>query len=463
MSDSIDAKTAARERLFDAVLADAVAAAGGVAPTQRRPHWALIAAVLLAALVTIGVALLHAAARRDQAQEPERFDPLFPRIERRFHRDQEYVQLRSVDRVRQLPPGPLPPVAVLPSQPNADEPVPLAVLEALLSRGGVRSLTIGGDSGLPMSSWRAIAALPDLEELSIECEIEAEGMRELRHAPRLRAIAFGKVQFRVGKELVDAVLELPRLDSVSLVRQELPSPALAALAGLPGLQSLYIEGCTTGPDWLEAIAGVRSLRWLGLAVGRFENGSLTAADLRRLGALPRLESLALAKVDIAAADYAALPDSLQVVRLPDSVSAAVVRELLARPKLRGLSVGGVDPETESVLCELLPTARLERFGINGALSDPLWRALERMPRLRHLSFRGGRDVGSSLERVVHLEQLEHLECFDYLPTPEQLRCLRVLPGLRRIVMSRCAQGSQEAVDLEALQQALGAGVDLIVR
>jgi hypothetical protein len=144
MSEPIDVKALARERLFDAVLADAVAAEGALVPAQRRPQWARVAVVLLATLVTIGVALLQGAARRDEAQDPESFDPLFPRIEREFHRDRLAVQLRSVERVRQLPEGPLPPLKVLPEGASGSGPVPLAVLEELHGRRGVRSLTVAG-------------------------------------------------------------------------------------------------------------------------------------------------------------------------------------------------------------------------------------------------------------------------------------------------------------------------------
>jgi hypothetical protein len=304
--------------------------------------------------------------------------------------------------------------------------------------------------------------MPDLEVLTICCEIDAECMRELRHAPRLRAVGFNR-SVTIDKELVEAMLELPRLDSLSLVWLELSTVVLASLAGLPELRALYIEGCITEPDWLEAIAGLRTLRWPTARPSQRENGVLTAADLRRLGALPRLESLTLGKVDIATADYAALPASLQVVSLPWDLPAAVVRELLERPKLRGLSVGRLDPEAESVLCELLPTTKLERFDTGGGMSEPLARALGRLPRLRHLSFDGRGNLSSALQRILHLKQLEHIQVTASVPSAEQLGVLRELPALRRVVIRPVGDGSQLPADLAALQQAVGAGVDLIVR
>lgn len=462
MSGDVEVEEAARERLFDVVLAEAVAAERASPPAPRGRQWALVAAVLLAVLVTIGVALLKAADSRDEAQDPKTFDPLFPRIEREFHFDRLCVQVRSLERVRQLPEGELPPLAALPRAPNEGLPVPVDIVDALAGRRGVRSLCVAGDSGMPVESWRRIAAMPDLEVLTICCDIDAACMRELRHAPRLRALGLEKAKFRISAELMAALLELPRLDSIALSWQELPPSALAALAGLPELRSLYLEKCSTDPGWLDALAQLRTLRWLFLALGPWKNGVLTAEDLRRIGTLPRLESLSLHAVDIAAADYAALPASLQMVSLHEPVPASVVRELLTRPKLRGLCLRCADPEAESTLCELLPTTKLERFGCDTGVSERLWDALGHLPRLRHLSFRARKDIAVDLQRVVGLKALEHVGFQASVPAAETLGCLRDLPQLRRVVISGVGDGTEYRADLVGLQQALGPKVDLIV-
>lgn len=466
MNDEVEVKRAARERLFDAVLADAVAAEAGGEGEGRSAHggrFALAAAALLATLVTIGVALLQAGHGRDEAQVPEPFDALFPRVERAGHLDRLGLRIGTVEQARELPDGPLPPVKVLTTDPLGDGPISVEVLEALAGRSGVRSLVIGTHPGLPIDVWRGIAAMPDLEYVHIGCHVEAPALRELRHAPRLRHVAFGARQSRLGEDLVDALVELPHVDSVSIVWHEVPSAALERLAGLPRLHSLWLEGCELDDGWPDALGELRTLRWLFLSRGRWDDVRVSAEELHKLGKLAKLESLGLARAEIPAEGFAALPASLQVLKLHMAAPPAALRELLTRPRLRGIYLNAWQPGTEDVLCELLPKTKLERFGYHGPLSDRMWRGLQRLPRLRHLSFRTSGDLASCVDRVVELEHLEHLELYTSVPPAESLRPLRKLQHLERLVISRSGNDSAHAADLAALQQAVGADVDLIVR
>ncbi len=74
----------------------------------------------------------------------------------------------------------------------------------------------------------------------------------------------------------------------------------------------------------------------------------------------------------------------------------------------------------------------------------------------------GKDVGAELQRVAGLKNLEHFELFASVPPADQLRCLRELPKLRRLVLSGVGDGTEYRADLNALQEAVGPNVHLIV-
>lgn len=157
-------------------------------------------------------------------------------------------------------------------------------------------------------------------------------------------------------------------------------------------------------------------------------------------------------------------------RIPATVTPAVAAFDVHLPMLRRYlrTLGARSDRVDDLVQETLVVALQKQiedrgpWATAGGLSAPMWDTLARMPRLRHLTFRGGRDEASFLEKVVRLEQLEHLQWFGAaLPAAEPLRRLRALPGLRRVVIVSDGGGQHQA-EVEALQQALGPGVHLLV-
>ena len=456
------AKESARERMFDALLTDAVhaEASASSAPARERNRYAQLAAVLLGVIVLVCVTSLQMGAEH-AAQDRVPFDPLFPRMDRELHRGPLETQLHSLARAQALPRGKLPPLSVLAD----DQATRIAILEELADRPGVRSLVIGGQEELPATTWQLVGRMPNLETLCIGCVVEAANVRELRHAPELRLIQFGKGRFELTEEMLLALVELPHLDALQFVWQKLPPETFAILASLPHLHMLYLESCTLADGWLTELRKLRVLRWLSVHFGPYKKGTLTSEEVKRFSDIRQLQSLRLANVEIEEAGFDALPSSLRVLEFSDGVPESALRTLLTRPQLRGFGFDRLDAATDKLLCELLPKTNLERFGCSRSPSEDLWRVLSELPRLRHLRTSGTSDREIQAARWSALKHLEHLEWYvRELPTPEQLQPLKNLASLRRIAIRDISgSGRTDRRDVEALRRVFGANVEVIVR
>lgn len=464
MNDDTQVREAARERLFDAALVDAVAAEraapAGVHSGAERPG--RIARVLQAALLLLGVCVTVAVlVLRDRgeaaAQDPDPFDPVFPRIENEWLWGPPGVQFHTQAQLDALPEhGPA--FAIAYSQEAVDR---------LAQQPGVRRLHLAMMAeDLDAETWRRIGRMGDLEMLDILCSVTAADLRELRHAPRLRDVMFSKPRFVFDEALATSLVELPHLSCVQFALTTVRPDALARLAGLPHLKALYFQSRDVGPDWLAALSRIRTLRWLSINVDTGQGSTtavLTAADLGQLGALRALRSLALSNVSIAEADLELLPKSVEVLALAaaEPLTEAGLRTLLARSNLRGLRLRRVDAGLEHVLCELLPRTRLERFAC-WPVTERLWQTLEQMQTLRWLGIATSGDVATNLSHCARLEALEQIN-LTHGGTGFDLSVLRSLQRLRRISVLSDGNLRLSATELGAMQASLGPGVELVVR
>ncbi|MEZ6036352.1 MAG: hypothetical protein R3F29_02645 [Planctomycetota bacterium] len=442
MSDDTLLREAARERLFDGALADAVRAEGGTSGATLASRRLLHAALLLLGIaVTATLAVWHGP-QQTTAQDPEAFDPLRPRVEN------EWLW------------GERPPVA-------SDH----AQFATLLADASLRKLSISSELELADDDWRRLGQLQALEYLRLPLsQCSAHGLRELRHAPNLRALHLSGTNGGGTFDLAVAttLLELPHLTCLMLVLCPLETAALRKLSGLPDLHSLYFESCTTEPTWTSALRDLRGLRWLRI-IGRLPDpaDTLTARQLRELSAAPQLTTLHLVRFDLDEGDLADLPPTLQFleVRPNTPLSAAALRTLVARPDLRGLRLSRLSDADRELLHRALPETRLERFSTQGTLGAELQQVLAEQSTLRRIGFEVTGSGAPDLDfcsRLQHLEQLD-LSMSEIPADGLDLSALRALRHLRRVTFFGAnARESLTPEALGAMHDSLGPDVELVV-
>lgn len=469
MTDEHAIREAARERLFDAALAEAMQDGAVAAP----PRPSSSARLLVAALVMLGGMAIVAAAwwekrAADPAQEPVRFDPIFPRVEREYPCADDLQQVGTLAMLAALPATARSIGVVVAGASNASDP---EVVLAAARRPGVRGLYFATDRRpVPAEVWQAIGDMRELELLDLTGSVTAADLRELRRAACLRTLMLGP-RTVVDREVAAALCELPKLSTLSLALGDARSSGLAGLAGLPQLEALVLEQCKLEDDWTQAIGRLRPLRWLCVYGKRFNGPPLpfTVADAQHLAELPRLSNLKLGGVAIDAGAVAALPASLEVLDLMDAepLVAADLQRLGSRAQLRGLLLGSVAPADEATLAAVLSRLRLEHFGYRQAqVPEKVWDAVCRQPGLRRLTIACRDRIAADVAHCATLKRLEELELDVCLPADVDLSPLAALPKLRRVEVTDGGghTGPPEWETLAArLRGQLAPGVEVLVR
>jgi hypothetical protein len=147
----------------------------------------------------------------------------------------------------------------------ADSPLTAAEWESLRGLAGLRELvlrrgvaddaradilaTLPGierlvlrESPLSDVGCREIARCSGLAHLNVpQAACTAAGVRALRHIPTLRSLRLGSRNL-AGREAGAAVAELAALESLHHIDVPLGDDGLAAVAGLPRLRNLYLDG-----------------------------------------------------------------------------------------------------------------------------------------------------------------------------------------------------------------------------
>lgn len=113
--------------------------------------------------------------------------------------------------------------------------------EILATLPGIERLVLR-ESPLSDVGFHAIARCSQLAYLNVpQAACTAAGVRALRHIPTLRSLRLGSRNC-AGREAGAAVAELATLESLHLIDVPLGDDGLAALAGLPRLRNLYLDG-----------------------------------------------------------------------------------------------------------------------------------------------------------------------------------------------------------------------------
>ena len=154
---------------------------------------------------------------------------------------------------------------------TADQPLSATEWESLRGLAGLRELVLHAgvaDDG----QARLLATLPDLERLVLresplsdagfrelalcarlrdlnvpQAACTPAGIRALATLPRLRSLRLGGPQL-AGADVGHAVGELVQLRSLHLIDVPLGDDGLAAIARLPGLWNLYLDGAGVSDD-----------------------------------------------------------------------------------------------------------------------------------------------------------------------------------------------------------------------
>lgn len=152
--------------------------------------------------------------------------------------------------------------------------------------------------GSPGSLGPLLGALPRIRCLGVAAELAASDASALADLPELDELhlrgCLGDVDF-------PRVRALKTLRKIVITQGTVSTGTLAALAALPHLTELELRGCRIGPEGLEAIGRMRSLRRLGLSCTRRIDGDPFGEPLR--DALQSLSHLAFLDVRGAGVSY----------------------------------------------------------------------------------------------------------------------------------------------------------------
>lgn len=433
----------ARERLFAAEITEAV---GGTLCADQVPerdqragagHWLRAAMMLFGVAVAIAVGCLQLDAGRE-AQQPVAFDPVFPPL----GEDLPYGAGQGVliDLLGTESPPDLDAMCVRTTSPSWPK---------LAGRRGVRWLKVLGgidrDTTPTPAQLQTIASMPDLQALHLWTPPKrlpaGDSLRELRAAVQLRTLGlWGDARVTLDGELASAISELPRLRMLLLSQVPLTAEGVRRLALLPALEQLRIERTVYDDSVFDAFGALRGLQVLHLWSADAKTsqvGLLTPERMRALARVPKLVELGLSGFDCDDASLAALPVTLQSLRLEHlrGPTAAGWRQLARLRQLRSLHwIAKEDQETTQALTAVVESLPLEQFfWASGPIPASMWSALEAKKGMRSLAVRIPHDLTAFAERLAGLQKLERLRlfCAELPATPELLR-VHQLPLLRRL-------------------------------
>ena len=294
------------------------------------------------------------------------------------------------------------------------------------SLGGLAEIT---DAGL-----RHLAGLVNLEQLDLaRCErITPAGIKSLRKLKKLRWLRVSTKHFRDQDLAVFA--DFPRLEELHLPRegryawpavaasgqirggglrhlealqklrllglrgQPIRAAGLRALTRLPNLQELDMAGSGITEKGLAILEDAKQLRHLNLATLQGRGPNITAAGIRSIVKIPRLETLNLARSRV------------------DDVAVAL---LVVCPLLKSLNLQACDSVGDGGLVMLMGglADQLESLHLSHCtkLTDKAFVAVGAAKKLRYLSISAGSPAvtGNGLMALHRLTMLQRLDLYDH--------------------------------------------------
>ena len=177
-----------------------------------------------------------------------------------------------------LPPDALWGVRLGPSAVGDDALPPLAKLSGLVD------LNLS-DTGVTETGLAALAPLDRLETLRFDLPLSDDGAERLAELPSLRSV---NQPLRLSARGIAALARLPGLERLNLIGEGVTDDALAPVAGMKSLTSLWVQNAPVTDAAVESLAGVESLAELHLSGTRVSGDRLGA-----LAGLPNLRALGL--------------------------------------------------------------------------------------------------------------------------------------------------------------------------
>jgi len=463
----------ARERRLSADLSAALEASlvaiDAVESEPARRRGSLLVAAMLALGVTVAFGVSQLRGDHDEAQGRV-FDPVDPWFSHEWPFRTPMNVLREPANVEALPEGASRFTITMRAQ---EGPKFSATLSAALRRPRVDELFLMmGDQQAQELPWAQIAAHDELRSMMMygpQSGVDAAAIRELRRLANLQTLALMEIGAPLDVAFAESLVELPMLRQLTCANVRATPAGVAALAGLPNLDTLIlnVDGDQTDVDGL--LAGAARVRTLRALVFEGSKDEADAASLQPLHRLPHLVHLGLSHVAIDDEAIAALPTRLESLFLPAlyEASAKGVASLAQLRRLRSLSMN-LPLRTEGMLealCELLRALPIECFDARASLPDEqLWRTLQSMPTLRRLELNTNSEtLPAALAEARKCESLEVLWVdVEAVPEPEQLAPLRGHPTLRELCLIRYRprSGVPTAAQLAALRDALGIEVEV---
>lgn len=234
-----------------------------------------------------------------------------------------------------------------------------------------------------MSSLDLGALSSDTESLSIS----PWPARDLSSLPRFTRLQFLECQSAQAKDLA-FIAGLPKLDRLYLSAGTFPS--LSALAKLPALTDLTLNGEIGDKRDIQAIAGMKKLKALRI----YRHQPLTNELLSAATALPNLEVLWISQ---------------------STVSAAALRDLARAPKLKDLLLSFKGASSKD-LSQLRLITRVEALRLSsGSFDEPSIQAIASMKSLRHLRIYASNGLGG--DRILAFANLPNLRSIEFYQCP----------------------------------------------
>ncbi len=275
------------------------------------------------------------------------------------------------------------------------------------------------------------------------------------------------ISIHVGEVMTDELLTkletLPKLRELDIQVTKAITPAgLAHLSNLGGLEKLTLyavntDGAGLGDDALKSISALTSLRDLSLIdcgttdAGcqflegmqqltslRLQDGRLTNVALFSVAKLKRLKSLDLSSY-VATVAYGRMsfsPAALQQLAALQELEVlclaghAPKASFFGFPKLKSLSVGGVDDAAAATIAQCRTLTSLELT--HTEITDGGLKAIATLPALRSLNLSSSIISDAGMSHLTGLSQLEHLQLRASNVTDETLKYVAAMHTLTRL-------------------------------
>lgn len=228
----------------------------------------------------------------------------------------------------------------------ADEPLPDDTLAELARFRRIKGLTILMWRGnLPREAIRAVGGLTQLESLTLNCRAARTDRADLAPLARLRGLKkFALEGGALDDESLDVLDSLDRMEELDLGGTRITDATLRRMVDrMPRLKTLKVDGSALTDAGVEALARLPNLWSVALEGDSGAAGQLTDASLVALGRTPTLRYLVVTCGRFG-------PAGLDALRpLP----------------LRWLGLGAIGPGSEAALGRLLAGRTFARLMLHG--------------------------------------------------------------------------------------------------